>query len=255
MGDQNFGNSAETGNCPIWPGFQAIRRHSADSELYIDSPRAGGPYFISPDAVAELEATFTLRLRNDPQPGPPRFRVSEFNRLRLTTWLIDQWSSTGMEPLVTPEVIASLRYRRRLLPHERASRLLHFIAQESPSIGEPVMFQLREHLSRRHEANLMAFAWSESDSLEEMEFLVSYLGQNGWLHSTKDAPGYRLACTVTVEGYTEIARQPPPTESNQAFVAMWFHDSMEEAYWHGIAPAVRAAGYEPVRIDALNTQV
>ena len=82
-----------------------------------------------------------------------------------------------------------------------------------------------------------------------MEFLVSYLEQNGWLQSIKDAPGYLMGCTVTVEGYTEIARRPAPTESNQAFVAMWFHDSMEDTYWQGIEPAIRAAGYEPVRID------
>ena len=182
-------------------------------------------------------------------PGTPRLRVSEFDRLRLTTWLIDQWSLTGMEPFVTPEVIESIRHRRRLPAHERANRLLRFIAQESPSVGEPVAFQLREHLSRRHEANLMALAWSESDSLREMQFLVSYLEQNGWLQTVKDAPGYLVGCTVTVEGYSEIARQPVSTESSEAFVAMWFHDSMQDAYWEGIEPAIRAAGYEPVRID------
>ena len=249
MGDQNLENRTEPTNCPIWPDFQATRQYNADGDIYIDSPRAGGSYFIDPEAVAKLEERFTLRLRNDPRPGTPRFRVSEFNRLRLTTWLIDQWSLTGMEPFVTPEVIASIRHRRRLLPHERANRLLRFIAQESPTVGEPVVFQLREQLSRREEANLRALAWSESGSLGEMEFLVSYLEQNGWLQSIKDPPGYLMGCTVTVDGYTEIARQPPPTESNQAFVAMWFHDSMEDAYWQGIEPATRAAGYEPVRID------
>ena len=174
MGDQNLENRTEPTNCPIWPDFQATRQYNADGDIHIDSPRAGGSYFIAPEAVAKLEERFTLRLRNDPRPGTPRFRVSEFNRLRLTTWLIDQWSLTGMEPFVTPEVIASIRHRRRLLPHERANRLLRFIAQESPTVGEPVVFQLREQLSRREEANLRALAWSESGSLGEMEFLVSY---------------------------------------------------------------------------------
>ena len=249
MGDQNLENPTEPTNCPIWPDFQATRHQNADGEFYIDSPRAGGSYLISPEAVAKLEETVSLRLRNDRRPGTPRLRVSEFNRIRLTTWLIDQWSLTDMEPLVTPEVIESIRYRRRLQPHERANRLLRLIAQESPSVGEPVVFQLREHLIRRNEANLKALAWSESASLSEMEFLVSYLEQNGWIQSIKDAPRYLLGCTVTVHGYTEIARQPPPTESNQAFVAMWFHDSMRDAYWQGIEPAIRAAGYDPVRID------
>ena len=30
---------------------------------------------------------------------------------------------------------------------------------------------------------------------------------------------------------------------------MWFDDSMKEAYDQGIAPAIRDAGYEPVRVD------
>ena len=37
--------------------------------------------------------------------------------------------------------------------------------------------------------------------------------------------------------------------SSRAFVAMWFDDSMSEAWDHGIAPAVRDIGYEPLRID------
>ena len=95
----------------------------------------------------------------------------------------------------------------------------------------------------------MAFAWSESVSLSEMEFLVSYLEQNGWLQTILDATGYLRGCTVTVEGYTEIARRPTPTESTEAFVAMSFHDSMGNVYRQGFEPAIRAAGYEPVRID------
>ena len=39
------------------------------------------------------------------------------------------------------------------------------------------------------------------------------------------------------------------TPSSKAFVAMWFDDSMNEAWNHGVAPAVRDTGYDPVRID------
>lgn len=37
--------------------------------------------------------------------------------------------------------------------------------------------------------------------------------------------------------------------SSQAFVAMWFDNSITNAYDEGIGPAIRAAGYEPLRID------
>ena len=249
MADQNIENRTEPTNCPIWPDFQATRHRNADGEIYVDSPRAGGSYLISPEAVAKLEESFTLRLRNDPRPGTPRFSVSEFNRIRLTTWLIDQWSLTDMEPFVTPQVIESIRRRRRLPAHERANRLLRLIAQNSPAVGKQVVFHLRENASRHHEPTLRALAWSESDSLEEIQFLARYLEQNGWLQCVKDPPGYQMGCTVTVDGYTEIARRPARTESTEVFIAMSFHDSIEDAYRQGIEPAIRVAGYEPVRID------
>ena len=37
--------------------------------------------------------------------------------------------------------------------------------------------------------------------------------------------------------------------SSKAFIAKWFDDSMKGAWERGIAPAIRDAGYEPVRID------
>jgi nucleoside 2-deoxyribosyltransferase len=37
--------------------------------------------------------------------------------------------------------------------------------------------------------------------------------------------------------------------SIQAFVAMWFHETMDAVYTDGIAPAVEECGYIPVRID------
>src|SRR5690606_9953583 len=51
-------------------------------------------------------------------------------------------------------------------------------------------------------------------------------------------------------GYTRLAElDGTSTASQQAFVAMWFDDSMKDAYEKGIAPAIRDAGYEPLRID------
>ena len=62
-------------------------------------------------------------------------------------------------------------------------------------------------------------------------------------------PG-RPGASVTAEGhlaYDELQRKRGST--TQGFVAMWFHDSTKSAYVDGIAPAIRAAGYEPLRID------
>jgi nucleoside 2-deoxyribosyltransferase len=38
-------------------------------------------------------------------------------------------------------------------------------------------------------------------------------------------------------------------DSSQAFVAMWFNELTNNAYAKGIAPALSATGYKPIRID------
>jgi nucleoside 2-deoxyribosyltransferase len=54
----------------------------------------------------------------------------------------------------------------------------------------------------------------------------------------------------TMGGWNEIDKLTAPTNDfSQAFVAMWFDPTMDEAYSVGIEPAVRANGYKALRID------
>lgn len=55
---------------------------------------------------------------------------------------------------------------------------------------------------------------------------------------------------LTVEGYARLAELEQKTSSYRAFVAMWLDDVVKEAYTQGIEPAIRNAGYDPVRIDS-----
>ena len=54
-----------------------------------------------------------------------------------------------------------------------------------------------------------------------------------------------VSCIVTVEGYRRIAEQKVNLSSDQAFVAMWFDDSMNEVRDKGILPAIWNTGYRP----------
>ena len=49
------------------------------------------------------------------------------------------------------------------------------------------------------------------------------------------------------EKVDELSRSEP--NSNQAFVAMWFTDDMRPALDDGFVPALKTAGFSPVRID------
>ena len=57
---------------------------------------------------------------------------------------------------------------------------------------------------------------------------------------------------VSVEGHArvdELRREGNVSESTQCFIAMWFHESMNDAFEKGIEPAIEETGYEPFRID------
>ena len=58
------------------------------------------------------------------------------------------------------------------------------------------------------------------------------------------------AVNVTHKGYARYEElQRKSVDSSLAFVAMWFDSSMDAVYNEAIAPAIRDAGYDPVRVD------
>ena len=171
----------------------------------------------------------------------------------MTTWLIEQFLSGNQYPHVTPEVISSVQSQKPLPARERADRLLRFIASETPVLGSAIEFDRHagpsNALGTRHKATLRAFAWAESSRWLELNYLLDYLIGKGLLDHIYEFELPTNYYRVTVDGHAEIARKETATDSSKAFVAMWFHDSMNEAYYKGIEPGIRAAGYEPVRID------
>ncbi len=230
--------------CPIWPDFQAVGIRTADGNLFVSSDRAGGNYDITPEAQEELAAEPTIRFRGQTPRTFPKVGIQD--RIRLTSWVIRELMLSGWTtPLITLDVIGSIRSRRHLSIHERADRLLRLIANETLQIGQRFRFDSsRTPITQNYQK---ALAWSESSDVGEVNFLIDYLIERNFLHNTPIPAGY--TCRVTVEGHTEIARQPVGAESNQAFVAMWFDPSMTDVRRKAIEPAIKDAGYDPVIID------
>ena len=57
---------------------------------------------------------------------------------------------------------------------------------------------------------------------------------------------YRL----TPEGWEKVERiKKVQTDSSQAFIAMWFDSSLEQAWHEGFQPALTELDYHPIRID------
>ena len=227
--------------CPIW-GTDSIESTDESwvkagtsepivtEQSLIISERAGGEYRIKSLANVLLNSG---RLAGTPTDG---------QKARLTTWLVDQRRHGIAAPIVTLDLVESFRatgITDSLSVPERAERLLNFIAEQTGRAGATVPI---------FKTTLSAYAWSESTDWDEVEFLLAYLRSEELIAGAFLAQGGGHV-RVTVKGYTRLTDRATNPDSAQAFVAMWFADEMETVYKTGIEPAVKQAGYDPMRID------
>ena len=211
-------------HCPIWGTPASVK--SLDNEFLkiIDSPRAGGWYSISEQAIKRL-----------PQ-------IDDRVKARLTTWLVDQRRLGVKRPEILQQTIMEAEQRRDLSVHDRADRLLQYIGDQTVEIGKYFSF-LSANMS-----NTAIAAWSESVNGHEVDSLLDYLCVQCWIKRRN--PTYSDEYTLTVEGYARLEElEKANAESSKGFVAMWFDKSTDEAWEKGIKLGIEDAGYEAVRID------
>ena len=215
----------ETTPCLIW-GTQAKELSVGLRDgASIDSPRAGGPYFVSGIAAALLQ------------------RTTEREKARLTSWLGEQRRLGEDTPEVTTKTLEDVERRPSLSVHERADRLLKSISLELDDIAD--MFIHHEYDGENNPLHCR-MAWSESVRPEEMTYLMTYLENSAWIGDGYPNTNYRQ---ITVGGYSRLSElDRTPADSLSAFVAMWFDESMGQVWDDAIKPGIEQAGYEAVRI-------
>ena len=217
-------------HCPIWGneyGATGSVSTSNNIERYqvTDSPRAGGGY-----TIVDWKARLEIDSLTDPE------------KARLTTWLVDQRLQLNWQPEITEAVVNTIKAKRPLPVHERADRLLRFMVVQSTKIEDAMYLYWVSAMA--NEPYWGAMAWTESTTFGDVQYLLEYLISMGWV-SEYGQNHYR----VTVDGYSHISDLGTSVDSSQAFVAMWFDPTMTDAYQRGIEPAIQEAGYKPSRID------
>ena len=236
----------EDTTCPIWETPATEHPANGRDGRYVDSPRAGGKYFVTGTAVSKLKAE------------------DESTKARLTSWLIEQRNFGVKYPEIDSDTIKSAKMRRPLSIGERTNRLLRYLADCEAAPGAGFLHPVIEN---RNVSFLFCLALIESEILyiqsmihvlnlklqeREIQFYFSYLKKKGWIENIEESvpsgsiPQYRF----TVEGYVRLAElEENRTSSSSAFVAMWFSEEMNEAWRKGIEPGIRDAGYKAVRVD------
>ncbi len=215
--------------CPIWDVWASEESAGDRDGKLMNSPRAGGRYFIARTAIAGLT------------------QLDERGKARLTSWLVDQRRLGVKCPEIDSNTITMAKQQKDLSVHDRADRLLQYIEDQTVEVGTEFIFTPREVISKS------IAAWSESLSQEEVHYLLKYLDKQGWIELREYLPGkynIEVGYTLTVEGYARLAElETANANSTKGFVAMWFDDSTDEAWEQGIKLGIEDAGYEAVRID------
>jgi hypothetical protein len=222
-------------SCPIWQTPAKALPTTRDGHD-VDSPRAGGRYFVSGTGAA------TLKNWDEPK------------KIQLTSWLVEQHRLGVACPEISSATLDEVTNRRALSVHDRADALLRYLDAKSDLLGTVVKFYALDN-SKALGASNELLAWTASRQISEVITLAEYCGEEGWIeHRVTERSGSSQNTVhelmLRPPGYARLAELDGINSgSKQAFVAMWFDDSMKAAYEDGIAPAIRQAGYEPMRID------
>jgi nucleoside 2-deoxyribosyltransferase len=117
--------------------------------------------------------------------------------------------------------------------------LMRYIAQKSGKPGDDV------HIAF---ANDYPIAFCHDTT--ELRFYIRHLAQGGLLLANAKLP--EGAMSLTVQGWEKMEQlQRPNIMSKQAFVAMSFDDSMNEAFDKGIKPLEEETGFSMFRADKM----
>ncbi len=222
--------------CVIWNTrtHDSGRSISGDKFQY-DSPRAGGGYEITGTAKELLGS------------------LNNTQKARLTSWLVEQHDAGNEWPLLTSTEVDRVKNTAPLGLGERRDRLLKIVAAHTPMLGETMEYRERVLVWSPDDPPRENPRWAEYDALmaatdsvnfDEVEALMEFAERQGLLNSEN------RGLSLTFEGHTHLEKMRAiPQTSAQAFIAMWFANEVTDAYERGIAPAVTAAGYKPMRID------
>ena len=204
---------------------------SFDQDFHIfDSPRIGGRYKIHRTTSINLQSEFDT-LAN---MGGERIRA------RIGTSLIDRLRQGEIAPVdVDATMINRANENSQSMPvAKRARRLLRFLVESSRSIEESIDLSWDSVME-------MALGRSESSTEAQLDYLLGYLKEVGFIERTS-ARGYFRA---TIEGFETIEQEDAsPEDSTSAFVALWF-DEFTNGVRNAIEEAIRQSGYEPFLVN------
>ena len=121
---------------------------------------------------------------------------------------------------------------------EKASLLLQYIARKSKHPGDEIIVN-----------SLIDYPICFCKNHQELTFYIKHLIQIEFI-SQKSETNANYHLFITASGWQEIDNLTKRNhESKQAFIAMWFDESMDEIFTNGILSLEEETGFKMLRID------
>ena len=159
--------------------------------------------------------------------------VPRDDKVKLSGWVRDQ-NMLGDVPELTSDRIGLVAAGPLPGVVERADRLLTFAVRSRT--------MLNESFNSRDPA-FVAITYSQDT--DEVGYVLMFLKDEDLIKHF-GGPEY----LITPHGYMRYEElQAHQSASTQGFVAMWFDETTRDAFVNGFEPAIRDAGYDPLRID------
>lgn len=142
----------------------------------------------------------------------------------------------------------------------RAEKLLFYLSKRYPAIGQKFEFNQRavadpvayfkgfaDRQKKLACQYLALYPVTVSQEWYEVVFLHDLLVKEGFIEGTEEQAD--IVFRITADGWEHLASIQKNPTSAYGFVAMRFISAMDPFYVSGVMPAIRSAGYHPLRID------
>ena len=158
-------------------------------------------------------------------------------KINLAGWVRDQNRADVIPAEINCKLVETLKTRQRPSIPERAERLLLDLAQVKVTSGTPYLTLNDHHVYSTYSKNI-----------EEVQVLAKFLEKIGYIEH-HEGIGW-CYYEILPHGYIKIEESTrKPVNSDKVFVAMSFHENLNEVYDNGIQPAILDTGYHPIRMD------
>ena len=221
-------------DCPVCGTPEASIYHQLTDVYYIECLRCG-KFSITSSALGML--------RNK--------SLNKRQKAILSSVIRDAGEGRYITDFIDSSELKKLMSRKDITPLDKLDRLLVQCYQMAIQ-GIGTVFSKTEistgdpSTPTSDECTLMAACWA-MDTLE-LNVMFNHLQEQGYL-LLGIFRGW-LSWRLTTKGLARVAELlRDKGEGERAFVAMWFAPETAPAYEEAIEPAIRAAGYAPIRID------